>query len=62
LPPFATVRLREGLSTEGVAVPATASGTIVEVLGGGEAYIVEFFEPRHAVVTVRHELLALDPR
>jgi hypothetical protein len=60
LPLLASVRLRAGLSTEGVAVPASASGTIVEILGRGEAYVVEFFAPRHAVVTVRHDMLELD--
>ncbi|WP_238179663.1 DUF4926 domain-containing protein [Methylobacterium dankookense] len=38
-------------------MPAGATGTIVEVLGGGDAYIVEFLHPAHAVLTLRADAL-----
>ena len=37
------------------AVPAGSDGTIVAVLKGGEAYIVEFVRPVQALVTVEPE-------
>lgn len=61
-PLLATVRLRDGLAAEGIAMPPKASGTIVEVLAAGSAYVVEFDEPRHAVMTVHRQLLELTPR
>ena len=61
---FSTVALlTDQTSWEGESVPAGASGTVVEVLTSGEAYIVDVVEPFDAVVTVRgHELEADDGR
>ncbi|WP_342150559.1 hypothetical protein [Methylorubrum sp. SB2] len=55
---FGTVALRsDQTSWDGERVPAGASGTVVEVLKGGEAYVVDVVEPFDAVVTVvAHEL------
>ena len=51
----AETRLRDGTS-----LPDGSIGTIVEVLGGGAAYIVEFVQPKPAVATLRaEELLAV---
>lgn len=36
----------------GETVPAGSAGTIVAVLGEGQAYMVEFARPFHALVTV----------
>jgi hypothetical protein len=49
---FASVQLVRPLHVEGESLPGGASGTIVEVLDDGRAYIVEFFDPHHCVVTV----------
>lgn len=49
---FSNVRLIRELHAEGEILKQGASGTIVERLEGGNAYIVEFFQPRHCVVTV----------
>lgn len=37
---------------DGRRVPQGSSGTVVEVLGQGRAYTVEFARPFHALVTV----------
>lgn len=37
---------------DGRQVPQGSSGTVVEVLGQGRAYMVEFGRPFHALVTV----------
>ncbi|MEH3120112.1 MAG: DUF4926 domain-containing protein [Methylorubrum populi] len=51
---LSTVALRtDQKSWDGELVPAGASGTIVEVLKGGEAYVVDIAEPFDAIVTVR---------
>lgn len=39
-------------------MPKGATGTIVHVYAGGDAYEVEFTFPKHEVVFVRRELLA----
>jgi hypothetical protein len=60
LPLFASVRLVRTVRADGDAMPTGAMGTIVERLGGGEAYIVEFFEPRHSVMTVHSQALSAE--
>ncbi len=40
---------------DGTHVPAGAAGTVVEILGGGQACIVEFVDPVQTVLTVRAE-------
>lgn len=57
LPLFTNVKLVRPLSVEGESLHAGATGTIVERLGRGESYIVEFFEPHHCVVTVHDDAL-----
>lgn len=52
LPLFADVKLVRPWRAEGESLPSGASGTIVEVFDGGNAYIIEFFEPHHCVMTV----------
>ena len=59
LPLFTSVRLVRPLRAEGEALPVDASGTVVEVLDGGRAYVVEFFRPHHCVMTVYDRDLAV---
>jgi hypothetical protein len=59
---FANVVLVAPLNTEGESLPVGAAGTIVEVFDDGRAYAVEFFEPRHCVVTVFDNQLAAQTR
>lgn len=52
--PFERVELlRAGRTWEGQDVPCGSRGTVVEVLGDHEAFVVEFVEPFAALVTVR---------
>jgi hypothetical protein len=44
-------------SNEGV-IPAGASDTVVHAYGDGQAYIIEFYEPFHAVATVEADAIA----
>ena len=60
LPLFTNVRLVSSVSVEGERLAAGASGTIVERLGSSEAYVVEFFQPRHCVVTIYDSALKED--
>ena len=57
-PLFADVRIIRRLQVEGEDLPAGAAGTVVEILGDGTAYVVEFFDPIHAVVTAHDLMLA----
>lgn len=51
---LSTVALRTAQkSWDGELVPAGASGTIVEVLKGGEADVVDVAKPFDAIVTVK---------
>lgn len=45
--------LRSGQTWDGEDVPSGSCGTVVEVLGDHEAFMVEFVEPFAALVTVR---------
>lgn len=45
--------LRDERTCKGQDVPSGSRGTVVEVLGNYEAYMVEFVEPFAALVTVR---------
>jgi hypothetical protein len=60
LPLFSGVKLVRPWRAEGESLPVGALGTIVESLNKGDAYIVEFFRPRHCVVTVYDHALAPD--
>ncbi len=44
--------LRDGRTRKGQDVPAGSRGTVVEVLGNHEAFMVEFVDPFAALVTV----------
>jgi hypothetical protein len=57
LPLFSNVQLVRPWHAEGESLPSGASGTVVEVLDEGRAYIVEFFDPHHCVVTVHDHAL-----
>jgi len=51
--PFDVVALRtDQTSWDGQRVPAGASGTVVDILNGGEALNVDIVDPFDAVVTV----------
>lgn len=43
----------EQSSRDGTCVPAGSKGTIVAVLSGGKAYMVEFVRPVQAVLTLQ---------
>lgn len=60
LPLFTNVRLLRWVEADGEKMPEGASGTIVHSLAGGAAYVVEFFHPRHCVMTVRSTALVPD--
>lgn len=60
VPELSRVKLRSAERTrDGRVVPADAAGTVVEVLAKGDAYMVEFVEPFHALLTL--EARRLDP-
>ena len=62
LPLFSNVRLTRSLRADGESLPLGATGTIVERLDGGTAYVVEFFHTRHCVVTGHGYALATEDR
>ncbi|MFH6786800.1 hypothetical protein [Methylobacterium sp. MA0201] len=45
--------MREAPTRDGRPVPAGSRGTVVEVMGDHEAFMVEFQEPFSALVTLR---------
>ena len=45
---------------DGAIVPAGTTGTLVDVLDRGRAYVLDFVEPYNAVATVSAEQLADD--
>jgi hypothetical protein len=57
LPDLSVVALREPVPAADRTLPAGAEGTVVGTWAGGEAYVVEFAEPFHAVITVDAKLL-----
>ncbi len=52
------VTLAKAVETKQGTVPAGASGTVVHAHGDGRAYIIEFYEPFHAVATVEADAIA----
>jgi hypothetical protein len=52
------VRLGKPVETSQGMVPAGSSGTVVHAYGDGQAYIIEFYEPFHAVATVEADAIA----
>jgi hypothetical protein len=57
---FDNVVLTTDYAAEGEILSRGASGTIVDIFGGGTAFAVEFFEPRHCIMTVHRAALTLD--
>ena len=57
LPLLSNIRLISPISSDGESLPSGAVGTVVELLAEGSAYIIEFDEPRHCVVTVYDSFL-----
>jgi|ERR1019366_2261522 hypothetical protein len=52
------VRLGKPVETKQGTVPAGSSGTVVHAYRDGQAYIIEFHEPFHAVATVEAGAIA----
>lgn len=52
----------DAISDDGVALEAGAEGTIVSVIRGGEAYVVEFDEPAWTLATLAPGILKLTAR
>jgi hypothetical protein len=52
------VRLLTDTDVEGRVLPAGSTGTVVGVWLTGNAYEVEFYEPFHAVVTLKPKAIA----
>lgn len=46
------VLLSEAEAEDGLSLPAGSIGTVVSVLGGGKAYLVEFATPRPVLATL----------
>lgn len=58
LPALSRAELRvPQVARDGRTLPARSSGTIVEVLGGGQAYMIEFVAPFAALLTVDADLV-----
>ena len=53
------VKLGKPVGTKQGTVPAGSSGTVVHAYTTGDAYIIEFYEPFHAVATVEADALAV---
>ena len=54
---LSNIRLISPIFSDGESLPSGAIGTVVEVLAEGSAYIIEFEEPHHCVVTVYDSFL-----
>lgn len=52
------VTLGKPVETRQGIVPAGSSGTVVHAYNDGQAYIIEFYEPFHAVATVEADAIA----
>lgn len=57
---FTNVLLAQPYQFGGAALPKGASGTIVSVFPDTRSYTVEFFEPRHCIMSVPHDRLKPD--
>jgi len=51
------VKLGKPVQSPQGALPAGSSGTVVHAHNDGQAYIVEFYQPFHAVVTVEADAI-----
>ena len=52
------VKLRSPVETKQGTVPIGSTGTVVHAYSDGQAYIIEFYEPIHAVATVEADAVA----
>jgi hypothetical protein len=52
------VRLGKPVQTKEGTVPSGASGTVVHIHDDGRAFIIEFYQPFHAIATVEAEAIA----
>jgi hypothetical protein len=59
IPEFTCVRSLTEIREGDEVVPAGAEGAVVNILGDGRGYAVEFVTPVHAVVTARRNQLAI---
>ena len=55
---LSVVRIRSAVVTEDGTVPAGSHGTVVHAYDDGQAYIIEFYEPFHAIATVEANAVA----
>jgi hypothetical protein len=55
---FSRVKALKAIHEHDQVAPAGSIGTVVEVVRGGEGYIVEFTSPSHVVVAARPNELA----
>jgi hypothetical protein len=55
---LSVVRLGKPVETAQGTLPPGSSGTVVHAYDDGQAYIVEFYEPFHAVATVETDAIA----
>ena len=56
---FSDVILKRAVDVQGEHMPAGAKGTVMGVYADGLGYEVEFFSPRHVVLTIEGEDLQL---
>jgi hypothetical protein len=54
---LSVVKLGKPVQAQQGTLPAGSSGTVVHVYTDGQACIVEFYEPFHAVVTVEADAI-----
>ncbi len=55
---LSVVRLSKSVETEDGTVPAGSSGTVVHAYDDGQAFVIEFYQPFHAVATVEADAIA----
>ncbi len=55
---LSVVRLSRPVATQQGTVPAGSCGTVVHACDDGQACIIEFYEPFHAVATVEADAIA----
>jgi hypothetical protein len=52
------LKLRSSVETKQGTIPVGTTGTVVHAYSDGQAYIIEFYEPFHAVATVAADAVA----
>jgi hypothetical protein len=58
VPELSIIKLSLPVETKQGTVPAGSTGTVVHAYSDGQAYIIEFYEPFHAVATVEADAIA----